>query len=127
MIKRVYSKLFQINQLPCTSVNANESESDLDEKLKEEYDTFLAMIKKKAFIKTDKFWYNNQKLFPNLSKLYVNIACAPSSNIFIEYYFSKCGLITYENFLDVSNDWIKTKSMFKANMNILKKMTTICN
>jgi hypothetical protein len=67
------------------------------------------------------FWSSYQNKLPTLAKLYRILENIEASGIFVEDLFS---LSTFFNDLDLSNDWIRTKCLFKLNMNLLKEFSS---
>ena len=67
------------------------------------------------------FWSSYQNKLPTLAKLYRILENIEASGIFVEDLFS---LSTLFNDLDLSNDWIRTKCLFKLNMNLLKEFSS---
>ena len=67
------------------------------------------------------FWSSHQNKLPLLAKLYRMLENIEASGIFGEDLFS---LSTFFNDLDLSNEWIRTKCLFKLNMNLLKEFSS---
>ena len=69
------------------------------------------------------FWLRSQIILPLLSRLFLITYNIPASSAYVERFYSICGNICKQRSGNMSSDTIITRSMLKANMEILNKLT----
>lgn len=70
-----------------------------------------------------KFWQKNIDEMPRLTRLATVLLNINVSSAFIERFFSICGIICKKNSGNMRDETIITRSMLKANINILEELT----
>ena len=68
---------------------------------------------------TRSFWKKSAVLFPNLTKAALILYNIPASSAFIERFFSICGITCRKNAGNMGAKMIISRSMLKANLNLL--------
>ena len=80
-------------------------------------------IKDKKFDHSVNFWLHHQNKLPLLSRLFLILYNIPASSAYVERFYSICGNICKNKSGNMSADTIITRSMLKANMAILNKLS----
>jgi hypothetical protein len=90
------------------------------EKEKEAYMKFLTTIDLQSIKSTPRFWDENKNKYPHLYTTVTFFLNIPASSAFIERYFSICGIISNNRCGNMSPELLITRSLLKANIEILE-------
>jgi hypothetical protein len=71
---------------------------------------------------TQEFWFKHKYETPHFYKAALKLLNIPASSAFIERYFSICGIINNDRCGNMSSDLLITRSLLKANVEVLDSL-----
>ena len=94
--------------------------------LQEEVAEYSVLVSSQTFKEsswsTKEFWLKHKQQFPKLFQLALILSNVPTSTAFIERFFSICGVICKKRMMNMDDDLLIARCLFKANLTLLKEL-----